>query len=200
MKPFAAIGAGLVLVLCCVAPSEAAPTQWAANGHYYEVVIAPGEISWDAANAAAIAAGRHLVTITSPAENDFVFGLVDFPQFWHAPTGGNKGPWIGAYQSPPTTVPSANWRWVTDEPWGYANWGSGQPNDSGGNVEDKVYFYTPSPGLVRSPTWNDARGNSPNGNPVAYVTEWVPEPSSFALLGTGAVGLLMFLWRKRGGR
>ena len=67
--------------------SEATPVQWPANGHYYEVISVPGGIAWDDANAAATVVGRYLATIHSPAENDFVFSLVDFSEFWSDPAG-----------------------------------------------------------------------------------------------------------------
>jgi acetyltransferase-like isoleucine patch superfamily enzyme len=42
------------------------------NDHMYEVVVIPEGISWSDANAAALAKGGYLVTLTSEAENTFV--------------------------------------------------------------------------------------------------------------------------------
>ena len=176
---------------------SAEPIQWGGNGHYYEVISAPGGITWDDANAAATAAEGYLATITSQQENDFVFGLVDFPQFWDDPIIGNRGPWLGGFQSPPTTDPSANWQWVTGEPWSYTNWASLQPNDFQGEVEDKLHFVEPSAGGTRSPTWNDIRNFDPGGRPIAYVLESVPEPSTFVLLAGGIFMLLAYAFHRR---
>src|SRR5215831_10672657 len=120
----------------CLQAVTASPVRWVGNGHFYDVVLAPATISWEGANAAAIAAGGYLATVTSSAENDFIFGFINNVRFWH----GYSGPWLGGYQDPGTQQPNANWRWVTGEPWSYSNWQTGQPNDSGGKAEDKLQF------------------------------------------------------------
>jgi hypothetical protein len=38
--------------------------------------------------------GGYLATLTSAAENDFVFGLINFRQFWYQ---GEFGPLLGGY-------------------------------------------------------------------------------------------------------
>ena len=172
-------------------PADAAPVHWSGNGHFYDVVSVPGTISWDSANAQAIDAGGYLATVTSKAENDFVFSLINNATYWH----GYSGPWLGGFQSPATTQPSANWQWVTGEPWSYTAWQAGQPNDSGGKDENKLqYGFAP---LVS--TWNDIMSidPTPSYRPVAYVIEVVPEPSTVALVGTGAFCTLAFLRKRR---
>jgi len=133
-------------------------------------VSASGIISWEDANTAAAAAGGYLATITSAAENSFVFSLVNHAAFWH----GYSGPWLGGYQSPATTEANANWRWVTSEAWIYTNWQAGQPNDSGGKAEDKLQFGF---GTI-APTWNDIMSIDPTPayRPIAYVIEWDFDP------------------------
>ena len=73
-------------------------TQWTpesgGNGHFYQAVCAPS--TWDEANADAIAMGRHLATVTSEEENDFVFSLIEDESWWA--NGGTYGPWIGGVQ------------------------------------------------------------------------------------------------------
>lgn len=66
------------------ATSQAAWTQWSGNGHYYDVFqITGSDYSWSAARAQAAGlsgpggSGVTLATLTSAAENAFVFGLVD---------------------------------------------------------------------------------------------------------------------------
>jgi hypothetical protein len=155
--------------------ASADPVRWPGNAHFYDVVSAPGTISWEDAEAAANAAGGYLATITSRAENDFVFSLVNKPVYWH----GYSGPWLGGYQSPATLQPNGNWRWVTGEEWSYTNWQAGQPNDSGGKSEDKLQFGFDS--LVS--VWNDIMSLDPTPayRPIAYVVEWDRDPLAPAL-------------------
>ena len=168
-------------------------TKDGGNGHFYEVVSVPGGISWDDANAAATAAGGYLATITSQAENNFVFSLINSSTYWTYFHSTYEGPWLGGYQYPATTTPTANWNWVTGESWGYTNWAAGQPNDNGGS-EDKLNYY----GVTgRTSGWNDIRSIDPLGKPVAYVVEFVPEPSSLILLSIATASLLAYAWRRR---
>jgi hypothetical protein len=174
----------------------AEPVQWTANGHFYDVVLAPGTLSWEEANTAATAAGGHLATITSAAENNFVFSLVNQPRFWN----GYSGPWLGGYQDPATQQPTGNWRWVTGESWTYTNWQAGQPNDSGGKAEDKLQFGFAS--LVS--VWNDIMSVDPTPayRPIAFVLEWEYDPQAPTLEGrASASGLQIELcWQTAEGR
>ena len=162
----------LVITLLITSPglASANPVSWSGNGHFYDVISVSGTISWEDANAAALAVGGYLATITSQAENDFVFLLVNNATYWH----GSSGPWLGGYQSPATNQPDANWHWVTGEAWNYTNWQIGQPNDSGGKAEDKLQFgFAP-----RVSTWNDIMSIDPTPayRPTAYVVEWDHDP------------------------
>jgi len=126
------------------------------NGHFYKMVAVPEEvtwteakrrpiatggnlvtiasegITWTEANRRAIAAGGHLVTITSKAENDFVFALVDHPEYWERMDKGPwmMGPWIGGVQAEGAREPDGGWQWVTGEPFAFTNWIPGDPNDN----------------------------------------------------------------------
>ena len=160
--------------------ASADPVQWSANGHFYAVVSAAGTITWEDANAAATTAGGYLATITSQAENDFVFNLVNNPKWWH----GSSGPWLGGYQYPATQQSNANWRWVTGEAWTYTNWQAGQPNDSGGKAEDKLQFgFAPSVSV-----WNDIMSVDPTPayRPIAFVLEWARDPLASTLEARGS--------------
>jgi hypothetical protein len=88
------------------------------------------------------AMGGHLVTVTSSAENNFIFNL------W--PSG-----WIGLTDE----VTEGVWRWVTGEPYSYSSWNAGEPNNAGN--EDYVQF-------VGSGRWNDL----PNNQALPYVLEF----------------------------
>jgi S-layer homology domain len=103
------------------------------NGHIYAVVEFPAE-DWPTAASDLEGAlpGYHLVTITSQAEQDFVW------QFLVEATGGGWEWWLGGYQDAAIeTDPAAGWKWVTGEPWSYTAWRFGEPNNGGG-IEDHL--------------------------------------------------------------
>lgn len=97
------------------------------NGHSY--YRSTGSMTWTNARQACLNMGGHLVTVTSPAENNFIFNL------W--PNG-----WIGLTDE----VVEGQWRWVTGEPFSWSNWNGGEPNNSGN--EDYIQF-------VGGGKWND---------------------------------------------
>ena len=176
-------------------PAAAVPVQWkiadGGNGHYYEAILVGDQaITWVEADAAATAAGAYLATLTSSAENAFVYDLVNGDSaFWFSDGAGNGiGPWLGGIQtecSPP--APNCGWGWVTGEPWGgYTNWASGEPNDWLGQIEDALAFH--GKGMLMGPQWND-RGRD-GGKANGYVIEFVPEPGMLLLLLSGGLALL----------
>jgi len=69
---------------------------------------------WTTADAACVALGGHLATITSAAENTLVVG-----------NGGQA--WIGFTDQ----VSEGSYAWVTGEPVGYTSWAPGEPNNAG---------------------------------------------------------------------
>jgi hypothetical protein len=115
--------------------------------HWYEPVAVPAGITWQAANLAAHAAGGYLATITSSQENDFAFGLIDQPAFWHQ----DGGPWIGGVQAFRSQEPDGGWIWGELEAFGFSNWAPGLPDDAG--RADRIHF---GGGSGRQRTWADA--------------------------------------------
>lgn len=186
----------LILMLAGLTTScaSAAPVHWTVadggNGHWYEAFQGPllssgvhGVITWADAMLNAEAEGGYLATITSAEENEFVFHLVDTPEFWGTDgLAGYFGPWLGGWQEPDAADPAANWLWVTGEPFDYTNWHPGEPNDMFGNQEEDRLLFFAAEGLTgpRSAFWNDERGGRRVA--VAYVVEYVPEPASALLL------------------
>ena len=168
--------------LLAVRDIEAVPIQWSGNSHLYEVVASSG--SWAMADAGARSRGGYLATITSAAENEFVFGLIARPEFWDVPTG-TYGPWIGGLQLPGSAEPVGGWQWVSGEPWTYSNWYMGEANNLDG-IEDHLHF------SQHQAVWNDLPWYVTT--PAAYVVEYdlpgtpasvVPEPTTLTLLATG---------------
>jgi len=110
------------------------------NDHWYEVVLQP--MTWENARAYALSAGGYLATVTSRAEQVFIQPL------------STVTVWLGGYQNKSTATysePSGGWRWVTNEPWTYANWYPGEPSDSG--TEDYLENY--DFGNDVNGSWND---------------------------------------------
>lgn len=146
---------------------EAGEVFFEGTGHLYKYISDAGD--WNAAKTKAEAltlygAAGYLATITSPDENSFVTARLS-----------NAG-WMGGSDSAVEEV----WRWVTGPEAGlqfwtggiggsafggnYANWNTGEPNDSGSNEDCSQYL---SGG---SGKWNDLPCS---GSPLpGYVAEF----------------------------
>jgi hypothetical protein len=143
------------------------PTIDGGNDHCYEPVLADG--TWEQANAAAEAKGGYLATVTSAAENDFVYNLVKAPAYW---ANEYNGPWLGGFQPAGSSEPAGGWRWVTSEPWVYTNWWwDNQPDNSGGN---ECYLHLEGGPLHGGPYWNDL---SPSAVLHGYIVEYGTAPT-----------------------
>ena len=123
------------------------------NGHSY--YRSTGSMTWTDARQACINMGGHLVTSTSLAENNFLFGL------W--PNG-----WIGLTDEQTEGV----WKWVTGETYSWSYWNSGEPNNAGN--EDYIQF-------VGGGRWNDLPNTS---LPYVLEFEYVVTYTAWALQQT----------------
>lgn len=122
--------------------------------HYYDPISTPSGLNWNLAWDSALGHGGYLATITSEAENDFVFSLVDSSIYWHLRLDTRRlaGPWLGGTQDFGAPEPDSGWHWVTDETMDFVNWTPGQP-DNNGNA-NALHFGESL--LARVPTWDDA--------------------------------------------
>ena len=123
------------------------------NGNAYRYIL--GNRPWTTANAEAqsdvqLGVSGHLTTITSLEENAFVNALKGT---------GDMRAWIGLTDAETDTV----YQWVTGEPFVYSNWGSGEPSNGGGGIEDYVEMFA-------STVWNDIANS--NGVNQGFVVEW----------------------------
>ena len=105
--------------------------------HSYRLT-SPG-LSWVEAEAEAVAACGHLVTINDAAEQDWLCA-----QFPRDESQGDPPLWIGLYQEEGAAEPDGGWVWTSGEPVTYTNWHSGEPNDGSGSDNERygvLHYY-----------------------------------------------------------
>lgn len=162
----------LIGMLTLVSNAQAAePVYFSETGHYYQAIAiagvyegiytVSGGITWNDAKSLAeslsyLGVQGHLATITSKAENDFIINNLGGPDLLNRY-------WLGGFQPPGSPEPDGNWQWVTGEPWIYANWASGEPNNCyggemggapAGSDEERLHFW----GYTGQ--WNDMEESS----------------------------------------
>src|SRR5262245_19112000 len=163
----------MVAITIAMAANHAcgAPVEWkrsnGGNGHIYDPIPVPAGITWQQAREAALLRGGDLVSITSEAENNFVLGLVDSPEYWYPNMGsGNTGPWIGAFRADGASP----FTWVSGEPLSYTKWREGYPAGSGTPGFRAALFYADR-APDRTNQWIDGVSESyVNG----YIVEFPP--------------------------
>ena len=146
------------------------------TGHIYHLL---GQSTWTDAEAEAVSLGGNLVTVNN-AEEDAWIGdtfLSEDP---------NRLFWIGLNDVGQEGV----WQWTSGEPFSYANWQLGEPNNAG-DFEDVVRkeFCCGHIG-----DWNDANALADSLHGIVEVN--VPEPSSMAL-ATVAMATFGLIRRRR---
>ncbi len=139
-----------IVVLFVPVLGFADPIQWTTesggNGHWYEYVVGV-QGNWEDARILANEmvwgeAQGYLATITSEAENNWIWQNLGEPH----------QAYLGGYQVDPSAAPNEGWAWVTDEPWEYTNWWTGEPNDAGTGNEWVLQF-------MQTGQWNDVDGS-----------------------------------------
>lgn len=189
-----------------IGSAAALPMSWSlgsgGNGHYYEVIISNGPISWNSANNAANASSfngvlGHLATITSLGESNFIKALPGFGSSFVSVqrlVNAFLGPWIGGMRDG-----NRNWIWVDDplNPFAdntnangvgggnalsgqFVDWVGVEPNDGGstGGPDDFLVFldWQASPGATGI-GWADCTNvclntSRSNEKVIAYVVEY----------------------------
>ena len=147
------------------------------NGHWYQCFrsTTTGD-SWLPAKSDAELRGGHLATITSAAENSWVYALTVSQNAWN----GRGGPLLGARKNP-----SNSFYWITGEPFNYTNWLPGEP--SSGLWEPYLMFLGPQYSSQSGPTWNDTDGLNSPGYFYTYVVEWEADCNGDGIVDYGQI-------------
>lgn len=126
------------------------------DGRFY-LAFDDDQITWASAQAAAEAINGHLATIASTAEHAIVLHVAN----------PDQNPWLGATDDGNDT--DAVFEWVTGEPFGYAAWAPGQPDDDVelGGAGEALHL---GPGGL----WYDTNPNLV-GFVTGYIVEWTDD-------------------------
>ena len=157
--------------------------------------ISDHSILWEDARTISESLGGHLVTISSPEENDFVWTAV-YNNGLNPGGTNNYQAWIGFFQNMDSELynePDGGWEWVTGEESEYENWAIGLPS----NFADGYYAHITDGGNTdcsENPlcgVWDDA-GYTANLTTAFYVVEFEntlncssPETISITFLSSG---------------
>jgi MYXO-CTERM domain-containing protein len=155
------------------------------NDHWYGVIGTYSSsglgLSWTDARSQAQSLGGDLVSLTSSAENDFVYNqITSDASLWHATTSGNYcyawGPWIGL------SAVNGAWTWSDGSAFSYAAWGPGEPYEgTSGYVQYYRYYQNWGPPIPDS-RWDNAGIERGMFAVVEWTSNPVPAPAAAAPL------------------
>lgn len=126
------------------------------NGHSYYLYDLSDIDTWAAAEAYCESLGGYLASITTQAENDFLYSYITSLGYTSAYFGLNDAEEEGT------------WVWANGEAVDYVNWGGSEPNSENSNEDYAMFYYKYTDG-----TWNDGDfGHKTNGGGQAFICEW----------------------------
>lgn len=155
----AALAAVLLGVPRLSAPSVATELTSVAPAQGPRYAVVQATMTWDEARVYCEARGGHLATVTSQQQMDTITALLE--------QNGLETVWLGAnnYTS------SGGFQWVTGEPFEFAAWGIGEPNNEGGQEHYLMMYHKEGQGWV----WNDSVSNGTTVFDAAhcgFVCQW----------------------------
>lgn len=117
--------------------------------------------TWPKAKFFCASKGGYLSTITSQAENDWVWS-----KFGVSPADyiGYIGFWLGGNDS----ATEGQWTWITGESWSYTNWSPSNPNNDG--IQNYLAMWDGKYDDSFAGSWDDGSGHFV----ASYLCEWNP--------------------------
>ena len=147
------------------------PVQWRAdeggNGHWFQKISPPKPKTWPQARDICVVLGGHLATVPTASEAAFVHSL-----------SGPSEVYLGGMQLPRGCEPGCNWRWITDEAWGFTNWSRSEPNNNSPNGQDFLRTYSDG-------KWDDVQGDSVF--PFGIAVEWSADCNNDGIVDYGQI-------------
>ena len=142
--------ASSLFALLSIASADTGLLLNTANNHWYQRF--DSSMGWYAAKAFCEKRGGYLATITTQAENEFVWTNLASKSPY------NGGTWLGATNDKTSTAATSGaYQWITGEKWVYSNWNTGEPSNyadiTGGGEHYLAFFAASVP--VQYGTWND---------------------------------------------
>ncbi len=183
-----------VIVFFAPGVTDATTVQWDGNYNSFELFYEDSFISWEEAETAAEESGGHLATLTTAAENTFVWNFLINNLIGDS---SYRDYWLGGYQEDGANENEGEWKWVTGESvdMSPSSWHKGEPNNDAGGTQDYLHYWDTKTGL-----WDDME----NGRYMSgYIVEYenhaendgaapVPEPATLMLFGSGLLGIANF--------
>lgn len=127
------------------------------NNHWYKIIENPSITDWNEAQQYCTLLNGYLATITSKAENDFIYNYLTSDV-------GYESAYIGFSDH----LNEGDWQWVTGEEVTYTNWHQNEPNGESSNEDYGMFYYKYSDG-----TWNDGDfGNRTINGGTVFICEW----------------------------
>ncbi len=173
---------------CCEQGNPCAQNavQWrvadGGNGHWYEPVVWDSARSWIDSESEARRRGAMLACITSESELNFVSSL----GLSQAPCNGAPGWLLGGYQdllANDYSEPLGGWRWISGEPWNFAPWFPGRPDNYGKGGQNFLNL----PSAEYGAYFDDVEPGNNSSTSCGAILEWSADCNNDGLVDYGQI-------------